>query len=53
MLETIALGVSGFLILVLALVWRTTDVLNVSIKVVLFFSGFLNVLMWAKRMGVL
>lgn len=52
-METYALGISGFVIMVLFVVWRSSDGRNAAIKILLFFIGMFDVILWLKRVGVL
>lgn len=52
-METSALGLSGFVILVLFLVWRSTDAPNAIIKIFLFFVGMFDMILYLKSVGIL
>ncbi len=52
-METYALGISGFVILMLFAVWRSSDGMNTVIKILLFFIGMFDVILWLKRVGAL
>ena len=52
-METYALGISGFVILLLFAVWRSSDGWNAAIKILLFFAGMFDMVLWLKRVGVL
>ena len=52
-METYALGISGVIIMMLFTIWRSSDGMNTVIKILLFFIGMFDVILWSKRVGVL
>lgn len=52
MFETYAVGLSTVVLLSLFAVWQNKTLLNMSVKIVLFAAGLMDLVVWLKRLGV-